>query len=96
MRKLLMTLFIVVLYTACRPIGEPVNIETTYPGWTFEQNLDKCQCVQEGMIVVNLSKDDSLIKVITYPRFSKYQPGDIIGEVKSEDVTETFEEIVNE
>lgn len=91
-----MTLFIVVLYTACKQMEKPVNIETAYSGWTFEQNLGNCQCMQEGMIDVTLSKDDSLIKVTTFPRFSKYQPGEIIGETPTKEVTEPFEEIVNE
>jgi hypothetical protein len=30
MRKLLMTLFIVVLYTACQPHSEPKDIEKSY------------------------------------------------------------------
>lgn len=44
-----------------------------------------------------ISWTDEAITVATMPRYmEKYKPGDIIGEVKSEDVTETFEEIVNE
>lgn len=98
MRKLLMTLFIVVLYTACKPPhGEPVpNLESQYSCWTFEQVMNKT-CGIRPYVHIVISKDNEAITVATMPRYmGKYKPGDIIGEVKSEDVTETFEEIVNE
>lgn len=97
MRKLLMTLFIVVLYTACQPHSEPVpNLESQYSGWTFEQVMNKT-CRIRPYVHIMISKDNEAITVATMPRYmEKYKPGDIIGEVKSEDVTETFEEIVNE